>query len=191
MDSHRRILIGVLTVLLGALLVASIAPGPAAAKRRACEDWAHQGPTSLTRPQARKSVICLVNRERRARGQRALHRSGGLQRAAQRHNDQMTGTGCFSHQCPGESTLEGRLLGAGYLRGGLRAWAFSENLAWGLGPRGAPSAAVGAWMNSPEHRANLLNSSLRDIGVGFASGSPMSRSDGAGLYTVDFGFRTG
>ena len=46
--------------------------------------------------------------------------------------------------------------------------AWGENVA-----AGAPDAAsvVTGWMNSPEHRANVLNPSYTDIGVGLAYSS--------------------
>jgi uncharacterized protein YkwD len=48
--------------------------------------------------------------------------------------------------------------------------------------------AIGAaWMDSPPHRANILSSSFRAIGIGIALGTP---SGGAGAtYTTDFGRR--
>jgi uncharacterized protein YkwD len=42
-------------------------------------------------------------------------------------------------------------------------------------------------MRSAGHRANILSSSFREIGVGFASGSPNGKRDPGGIYTTDFG----
>jgi uncharacterized protein YkwD len=50
--------------------------------------------------------------------------------------------------------------------------AFAENVAYG---QSNPSAAVSSWMTSSGHRANILNSSMTEIGTGFArdaSGRP-------------------
>jgi uncharacterized protein YkwD len=41
---------------------------------------------------------------------------------------------------------------------------FGENIARG---QETPEEVVAAWMNSSGHRANLLNASWKDIGVGF------------------------
>ena len=43
-----------------------------------------------------------------------------------------------------------------------------ENIAMG---QNSPKEVVTAWMNSPGHRANILNSSFTDIGVGIAKNS--------------------
>ena len=43
----------------------------------------------------------------------------------------------------------------------------AENIA---ASQSTPAAVVNVWMNSEGHRANILNSSLRKIGVGYARG---------------------
>jgi uncharacterized protein YkwD len=43
-------------------------------------------------------------------------------------------------------------------------------------------------MRSPGHRANILDSAYRDIGVGVVLGVPVSGAAGA-TYTVEFGVR--
>ena len=43
-------------------------------------------------------------------------------------------------------------------------WSMGENLAWGYI---SPEAAMVGWMNSPGHRANILNSSFEKLGVGY------------------------
>ncbi len=43
-------------------------------------------------------------------------------------------------------------------------------------------------MESPGHRANILNGAFREVGVGTASGDP-KKSDKQVMYTVDFGSR--
>ena len=43
----------------------------------------------------------------------------------------------------------------------------AENIAGG---QPTPSAVVNSWMNSSGHRANILDGSLRKIGVGYARG---------------------
>jgi uncharacterized protein YkwD len=47
-----------------------------------------------------------------------------------------------------------------------------------------PEGAIQGWMNSPGHRANLLNPSLREIGLGFYERD----SDGRGYVTQGFGY---
>lgn len=47
----------------------------------------------------------------------------------------------------------------------------SENLAWVSCQRGWPRKIVRMWLNSPGHRANLLDGSARYFGAGVATGS--------------------
>ncbi|MGH2796416.1 MAG: CAP domain-containing protein [Solirubrobacterales bacterium] len=148
-------------------------------------------PAKLSANEARKAIICLVNRKRDSAGMGSLGRDRRLQKAAQRHNDRMHGNGCFAHQCPGEGGLDTRLRSVGYLSDGLRRWSYAENIAWGRKGRGTPSSVVDAWMHSSGHRANILSRDFRDLGVGFAAGTPSSRGASGGTFTVDFGLRVG
>ncbi len=96
---------------------------------------------------------------------------------------------CFSHECPGEADLTGRLTSARYLPCGC-SWAIAENIAYGGGRLGSPREIVEAWMHSPDHRTNMLNPDYRDIGIGADDGTPTGGrgADGA-TYTTDFGYR--
>jgi len=174
--------------LLALLALAATRPAPAAAMS-ACKEWGKTTPDQLRNGQAREAVLCLLNRERDQHGLPALDRNKKLQKAAQRHNERMDGTGCFSHECPGEPALGSRL--DDYLTGGLSAWGIGENCAWGTGETGTPEAIVQAWMASPGHRANILSRDWQEIGVGFSAGSPTSGNADAGIYTTDFGLRVG
>ena len=42
-------------------------------------------------------------------------------------------------------------------------------------------------MASPEHRANVLAPDYRDVGVGFADGSPVAGNGGGSVYAAEFG----
>jgi uncharacterized protein YkwD len=188
---HRHI--GVLAVVAFGLAALALLAGaaPRAAAASACSQWGDAKPESLRPGEARKAIRCLVNAKRENAGLRPLRQDKRLQRAAQKHTDEMDGSGCFAHECPGESALGNRLENVDYLGGGLSRWLAGENIAWGSGKRGSPKAIVDAWMNSPPHRANILNRSFRDLGVGFAVGSPHDGGDDGGLYTADFGLRVG
>ncbi len=175
-----------------ASLVAALAllAGPAspAASAGDCR-WSDKLPRELRLGQARSSVICLLNKERKSHGLRRLDDTKKLRRAAQKHTDVMQQRNCFAHQCPGEPDLAQRLRSVGYLIGGLLRWSYAENIGWGERKSGTPRSMVRAWMKSSGHRANILNGSLRDIGVGFVKGSPYSKRSNAGTYTTDFGLR--
>ncbi len=174
------------TLIVAALVLAGGSPA-LAGKGKGCGATADANPGKLSNGQARDVVLCLINRERSQAGLRPLDRNRKLQKAAQRHNNRMSGTGCFDHQCPGEAALDSRLRSVGYLNGGLDSWGYGENIVWGMRQRGTPRAVVAAWMNSSGHRANILSRDFRDIGVGFSEGTPMGGNDPGGIYTTDFG----
>jgi uncharacterized protein YkwD len=59
--------------------------------------------------------------------------------------------------------------------------AVGENLL--VGPNGMSAATIeSAWMNSPDHRANILNGAFTVAGIGTAIGA-----DGQIWIAVDFG----
>ncbi len=173
--------------LLLALALAFAAPSPASAAEpgartaRTCP--AQQvAPSARSLPAVRTAVLCLLNRERAARGLRALKSDARLRRAARRHSADMARRGYFAHTSPTGSTMTRRVLRAGYARGAA-AWTIGENLAWGAGSRATATSIVRAWMASPGHRANILQGRFRHIGVGIAAPGPRV------LFTTDFGAR--
>ena len=184
----RKLCLVAIVALAAVATLALASTAPAYAKS-ACKTWGKTAPDQLRNGQARKAILCLINKQRDQAGLRPLERNKHLQRAAQRHNERMDGTGCFSHQCPGEGALDVRL--DDYLDGGHSAWGIGENVAWGSGEYGTPEAIVKAWMNSSGHRANILSRNWREVGVGFSPGSPSSGRADAGIFTTDFGYRVG
>lgn len=183
-----------LVAALGSLAVL-FAAGPTAESAQgasACKRWGSKQPRDVTIGHARRAVMCLVNNQRKNRGIQALHHDRRLQRASQKHNDRMVSKGCFSHQCSGESALDSRLRSVGYLKYSLSRWAYGENIGWGGDRLATPRSMVKAWMNSPGHRANILNPSFRDLGVGYTKGRPGRKGDrNAATFTTDFGLRVG
>jgi uncharacterized protein YkwD len=61
----------------------------------------------------------------------------------------------------------------------------AENIAWGGSYLGTPRRIVGAWMSSPGHRANILNGSLSQSGIGVAPRTPTGAA--GGTYVHDLG----
>ena len=172
-----------------ALLLAAGPVAPQANAATACTKYGDVAAKKLRNREARSAIRCYLNRERGKRGMSNLGRDRRLQKASQKHTNFMLYKNCFSHQCPGEGSLESRLRSVNYLLGGLLRWTYGENIAYGGGSYGTPKAIVKAWMNSPGHRANILNPAFRDVGVGFASGTPGKPKASGGIYTTDFGMR--
>ena len=148
-------------------------------------------PSGANGAKIRKATLCLLNKQRRAHGLSTLRGNGRLRGAATNYSNLMVRLRFFSHVSPTGSTLESRVNGTHYLDG-ARSWSIGENIAWGTGPLGTPREIVRAWMNSPGHRANILNGRYRDIGIGIATGAPVAAgaAAGGGTYTTDFGYRS-
>ena len=174
-----------------ASLVASLAIGLGAAAPASAHGCSGAGakPKTISSQQAQRAVKCLLNKQRTKRGLRALHSSHDLKKAARSHSAYMRRHNCFDHECPGEASIDGRLHAVGYLHGGLSRWLYGENIAYGTEDYASPKAMVSAWMNSAEHRANILNPDFRDLGVGIVWGTFSNPHAHGGIYTTDFGLR--
>lgn len=109
-------------------------------------------------------VIRLVNEIRRENGLKPLTANWELSRIARYKSEDMANNRYFSHTSPtyGTPFQMIRSFGLTYRSAG-------ENIAYG---QRTPAAVVDAWMNSSGHRANILNPSFTQIGVGYcASGN--------------------
>ncbi|MDF2092981.1 CAP domain-containing protein [Knoellia sp. 3-2P3] len=119
-------------------------------------------------------VLALVNDERARAGCGAVSSSSALQRAAQGHSADMAANDYFSHTSQDGRSFSDRIRATGYGGG-----AIAENIAAGQSTAGA---VMKSWMNSPGHRANILNCSYRHLGVGYAKGGSYGH-----YWTQDFG----
>ncbi len=185
-----------LTLLLAAavLLVPAVAPplhsdGEAQASSGGCRYENTMPRSSTTLRRAESATLCLVNRERRARGLRALTRSTALDRTSREYARSMVRHRFFAHATPGGGTLKQRIRESSYLDG-ARGYNIGENLAWGSGSLAAPKRRVASWMDSPGHRANILNPRFRHLGVGLSTGAPKPTSLQSATYVTHFGQRT-
>ena len=168
------------------LLVAAPAHAVTAKQAVAACPSAAAAPSPANVEQLERTTLCLVNLERTHRDLPRLRGNGDLARAAAAHSEDMVRRDFFSHVSPGGGTLLTRVKSTGYL-GGARGYTVGENIAWGTGSLGTPLRIMRSWMDSPGHRANILNGSFRELGVGVAYGAP--RQDGGATYTTDFGAR--
>ena len=106
-------------------------------------------------------MVRLVNEIRRSNGLPELKLNEELSRVARIKSEDMAKNNYFSHNSPtyGSPFDMMKRFGISYRTAG-------ENIA--KGQRSA-KAVVDAWMNSEGHRANILNPSFTQIGVGFTS----------------------
>ncbi|MEK6227761.1 MAG: ice-binding family protein [Actinomycetota bacterium] len=146
------------------------------------------GSSRASRRTARRALLCLLNKTRRAHGLRRLLGNPRLLRAAERHSRSMVERRYFSHVEPGGLSPLDRILRTGYLRG-ARTFSCGENLGFGQGPSSSPRSMMRAWMNSTGHRANILTGSFREVGLGVVPGIPGSPRARGGTYTTVFGGR--
>lgn len=150
---------------------------------------ANVAPAQATLHFLRSSVICLVNRAREHYGLPQLRYNPKLRRSATGHSNDMVTNGYFSHFGPRGSTPSGRITKAGYLAR-ARSYFLGEDLAGGSGRDGSPLGVFRAWMDSPPHRANVLDPRFADVGVGVARGFPLGGGPNSATYTIDFGARS-
>jgi uncharacterized protein YkwD len=107
-----------------------------------------------------QQVIDLTNEQRQQNGcATTLVLSPQLTAAASAHSQDMALHDLFSHTGSDGSTMVSRVVATGYSYSQL-----AENIAAG---HATAEAVVASWMNSPGHRANILNCSLRELGVGY------------------------
>ena len=111
--------------------------------------------------QYESEVIRLVNEIRVQNGLKALTTNWELSRVARYKSEDMVNNKYFSHNSPtyGTPFQMMRSFGLSYRTAG-------ENIAYG---QRTPAAVVDAWMNSSGHRANILNASYTQIGVGYCA----------------------
>ncbi|MEA2370678.1 MAG: hypothetical protein QOH12_1072 [Solirubrobacteraceae bacterium] len=155
-----------------------------------CPD-AQLAPTASNLVAIGRATICLVNKERVARGLVALAENTRLDRAAKLHSDSMVAKAYFNDVGPGSQTVQQRTLLTGYARAG---WGYrvGENIAIGTAASATPAAIVAGWMNQPQHRAVLLRSFYRETGLGVASAVPRGFLNGGpgATFTQTFGVIT-
>jgi uncharacterized protein YkwD len=142
--------------------------------------------------QVRAATLCLVNRERAAHGERALHWNIHLVASAQAHTESMAFHDYFEHLGPGGQTPLSRMRQDGYIYSSHLGFEVGENIGWGSLWLGTPRAVVGAWMNSAGHRANILDGRFRDTGIGVSPHTnDLAHGQAGGIYTQDFGVIVG
>jgi uncharacterized protein YkwD len=107
------------------------------------------------------SLLAALNRINELRSQAgvpALTFNAQLKAAAKGHADDMAAKGYFSHTSQDGRTPGQRIAAAGYSYS-----AYGETIAIGYDDW---AAAIAGWMGSPGHRAILLGTRYRDIGLG-------------------------
>lgn len=106
-----------------------------------------------------QEVLKLTNDFRKSNGLKPLVLDQSLEEAADLHTQNMANRDFFSHTGKDGKSPSDRAKRAGYESGFV-----GENIAAGYR---TPQSVVDGWINSPGHRANLLNANYNEIGLGY------------------------
>jgi uncharacterized protein YkwD len=104
------------------------------------------------------NLLADTNTERHEFGKQSLQLSSQLTQAAQAKADDMAARDYWAHATPDGKQPWSFIASTGY-----RYKMAGENLAYGFS---SADATVQGWMNSPEHRTNLLNTGFSQVGFG-------------------------
>jgi len=108
-------------------------------------------------------MVRLINIEREIYGLHPLAINPNLMMAARFHSQEMADIRFFSHRSPNHGRNFNRAEMFGHENIQDHVWGVGENLA---GSTRCPQAIVQAWMNSPGHRAAILEETFLTIGIG-------------------------
>ncbi len=119
-------------------------------------------------------VKILTNKERTNRGLKALIVNEQLQAMAEAKTKDILAQQYFEHTSPDGRTMVNLAKDAGY-----SYMLIGENLA--LGNFTNSAALVRGWMNSPGHRANILQTKFTEIGIATVTGTYKGREVWVGV----------
>ena len=106
----------------------------------------------------------LINEERRRKGLDDLVWDERLAQIARNYSRKMASESFFSHYDSDGHSVVDRVRNSG-----VRGWSkIGENLFYCAGYSEIDSLAVRGWMNSPEHRRNILDRQFTATGIGIA-----------------------
>lgn len=111
-----------------------------------------------------QNIIDAINKERSLRNLSTLNSDSRLSAAAQSKSEDMIARKYFAHVDPDGNYIWPKIVAAGY----TPYLQLGENLAIEFYNT---ESLVSAWMNSPTHRANVLNEQFNDQGMGLFFGN--------------------
>lgn len=133
----------------------------------------------------RQAVIDIVNQERAKEGLAPMKHNPFLEKSAQAHAEDMLTRNYFEHDTPQGVTAEDRIKRDGYLQPFFdcqctKSYTVGENIAKG---QSTAAEVMETWMNSPQHRANIMSADFNEIGIGIIPVDP-SDTGFIGFYWV-------
>ena len=122
-------------------------------------------------------VLRLVNIERERAGVSPLAANETLMMAARFKTQSMGDIGYMGHESP----VFGQFHNMARELFGIEIWA--ENLGFG---QSTPQAVVNSWLNSPQHRANMLNPGHTEVGIGFVNDTEVGMGFNNNIWAKKF-----
>ncbi|HEY5320040.1 MAG TPA: CAP domain-containing protein [Galbitalea sp.] len=166
--------------LLAALVLLTMPAGALSAR----------GGTRTAQASLDAGVLDQLNAIRLAHGLVALTASPRLAAAAAQHTREMAADGYFAHNSV-NGTAFWRRISHWYSSAQFGYWSVGENLLWSS-PDVDAAGALRLWMQSPEHRANILAPRWREIGIAnvhVANAAGVYGSRPVTIVATDFGVR--
>ena len=146
-------------------------------------------PSAANLTTVREAVLCLINRTRAEHSDSPLLANPQLEEAAEGHCQELIADDYFAHVSPSGETPVDRIEQTGYVPGPSVGYVIGENLAWGTYALATPQSIVAAWIASPGHLANILESQYRETGIAITPAVPESLGEGnpGATYAQEFG----
>src|SRR4051812_5166724 len=118
----------------------------------------------------RRRILEATNSFRKENHVDPLTVNDTLQKIAQGHAENMARQDKYGDTDENGHTLDGKGPEDRIKQGGYKYAAFAENVGYQKGAERPADIMMEGWKNSPGHRANLLNKSMTEIGIGAAQG---------------------
>jgi uncharacterized protein YkwD len=141
--------------------------------------WSHSNVLGAQSDFSATSLLDATNQQRGADHEPGLTINQQLSAAAQAKADDMAAKDYWSHNSPDGRTPWSFITAAGY-----SYEAAGENLAYGFA---SGSDVVSAWMQSPTHRANVLNDNYKNVGFGVAEAQNYQGSGPETIVVAEYG----
>jgi uncharacterized protein YkwD len=149
-----------------------------------------QGRVATAQTALNGGVLQQLNAIRTLNGLVPLKENTALDASATQHSNEMAAKGYFEHNSA-DGTVFWKRIQRWYGSTGFGFWSVGENLLWSS-PDVDPAGALRMWMNSPEHKANILNPRWRQIGISsvhVATAPGTYQGLSVTIITTDFGVR--
>jgi len=120
-----------------------------------------------------------TNKQRETNSLSDLSLNPQLNNAAQAKANDMATRDYWSHTTPDSKSFSTFIVSSGY-----QYQAAGENLAYGFSSAGQ---VISGWMNSPEHRENILSKNYQNVGFGVASSKNYLGKGPATIVVAEYG----